>query len=216
MSFIDEVKLLIENKEVQETTSNFFEDAIGSILGDPVAMAKLMIGIIKFPIFFREQIFWTKFEMFLSGLYTSDEDRTNFLRFLTEEGTKKDNSHRLLACIERAETKEKIQYLINASRSLSAGLINLSDYFRVCHQIAYNLDEDLCFLKENLKNTHISYNYSIEGLLSSGLVYQDGTDANEGHEGQLYVFTAIAEIVDRFALSYDNTDRYPSPESPIH
>lgn len=73
--------------------------------------------------------------MFLSGVYTSDKDRVNFSTLLTEDGTKRDNPHRLLACIERAETKVKIQYLINESRSLSAGFIDLSDYFRVCHHM---------------------------------------------------------------------------------
>ncbi len=214
MNIIEKAKFLIENKDVREESSSFLEDAIESILGSPVATAKIMIGIIKSPFFLREQIFWTKFEMFLSGVYTSDEERANFSKVLTEDGTKKENPHRLLACIERAETKAKIQYLINASRSLSAGFINLSDYFRICHQITHNIDEDLCFLKENLTNTHISYNYSIEGLLSSGLIYQSGIDANEGHEGQSYAFTSIAEIVDRFALSYSDVDRYPNPLSP--
>lgn len=215
MNLIEEAKLLMENKKVKEASSNFLEDAIEGILGNPIAIAKLIIGITKSPFFIREQIFWAKFEMFLSGVYTSDEECANFSKFLTEDGTNRDNPHRLLACIERAETKDKIQYLINASRALSACFINLSDYFRVCHQITHNLDEDLRFLKENLTNTHISYNYSIEGLLSSGLVYQSGIDANEGHEGQLYAFTAIAEIVDRFALSYSDINRYPNPLSPL-
>ena len=103
--------------------------------------------------------------------------------------------------------------MINASRALLAGYIDLNDYFRICHQVTHNLDEDVCFLKENLTNEHISYNYSIEGLLSSGLMYQSGINANEGHEGQSYAFTAIAEIVDRFALSYGDVDRYPNPLS---
>ncbi len=214
MSLIEDAKSMMENKEVQEASTNFLEDAIESILGNPVSIAKIMIGIIKSPFFIREQIFWTKFEMFLSGVYTSDNDRAKFSRFLTEDGTKRENSHRLLACIERAETKDKIQYLINVSRSLSAGFIDLNDYFRVCHQITHNLDEDLSFLKENLTNTNIPYSYSIEGLLSSGLIYQSGIDANEWHEGQIYAFTAIAEIVDRFALSYNDVERYPNPLSP--
>ncbi|MBC8014867.1 MAG: hypothetical protein H7X79_03875 [Sporomusaceae bacterium] len=214
MNLIEKAKSLMENKEVREASSNFLEDAIESILGNPVAIAKMMIGIIKSPFFLREQIFWTKFSMFLSGVHTSDEDRANFSKLLTESGTKRDNPYRLLACIESAETKDKIQYLINASRSLSAGFINLSDYFRVCHHITHNLDEDLCFLKDNLANKHIPYNYSIEGLLSSGLMYQSGIDANEDHEGQSYAFTAVAEVVDRFALSYSDVDRYPNPLSP--
>ena len=193
MNLIEEAKSLMENKKVQEASSNFLEDAIESLLGNPVAAVKLMIGIHKAPFFIREQIFWTKFEMFLSGVYISDEDRANFSRLLTEDGRKRDNSYRLLACIERAETKNKIQYLINASRALLAGYIDLNDYFRICHQV--------------------SYNYSIEGLLSSGLMYQSGINANEGHEGQSYAFTAIAEIGDRFALSYGDVDRYPNPLS---
>lgn len=71
------------------------------------------------------------------------------------------------------------------------------------------------FLQENLTESNIPYNYSIEGLLSTGLMYQSILDANEGHEGQTYSFTSLAEIVDRFAVSYDDVERYPNPKEPL-
>lgn len=215
MNIIDEAKALVDRKEIQEASSNFLEDAISSILGDPISIAKMMLGIIKSPFFIREQIFWMKFSKFLSGVFTSENDRANFSKILTENGTQKDNSIRLLACIERAETETKIQYIINASRSLLSGFITLNEFFRICRQITHNLDEDLRFLQENLTKSNISYNYSIEGLLSTGLMYQSIIDANEGHEGQNYSFTTLAEIVDRFAVSYDDVGRYPNPKEPL-
>ncbi len=214
MDIIEEAKALVDSQEIKEASSDFLEDAISSILGDPISTAKMMLGIIKAPFFIREQIFWIKFSKFLSGVFTSEKDRANFSKILNKNGKQKDNSIRLLACIERAETETKIQYLINASRSLSAGFINLSDFFRICHQITHNLDEDLRFLQENLTKPNIPYNYSIEGLLSTGLMYQSIIDANEGHEGQTYSFTSLAEIVDRFAVSYDDVERYPNPQEP--
>lgn len=54
------------------------------------------------------------------------------------------------------------------------------------------------------------YNLSVQGLLSNGLMYQ--SELGDGCDGS-YSFTQIALLVDKFAISYDNVDRYPNPKS---
>ena len=55
----------------------------------------------------------------------------------------------------------------------------------------------------------LEYDSCVQGLVTSGLMYQSVITA--GGE-QKYSFTPIAEKVDRFAVSYENVERYPNPQ----
>lgn len=98
--------------------------------------------------------------------------------------------------IDRAETLQKISYLINATRCLLENLIDRETYFRICHTITNTLEDDLAFLGEHIFETDLPYNISIQGLFTSGLMYQSVIDANGD---QKYSFTPLAQIVDRGA-----------------
>lgn len=108
--------------------------------------------------------------------------------------------------IDRAETLQKISYLINATRCLLENLIDRETYFRICHTITNTLEDDLAFLGEHIFETDLPYNISIQGLFTSGLMYQSVIDANGD---QKYSFTPLAQIVDRYAISSNNIERYP-------
>ena len=79
-------------------------------------------------------------------------------------------------------------------------------YFRICHTITNTLEDDLAFLGEHIFETDLPYNISIQGLFTSGLMYQSVIDANGD---QKYSFTPLAQIVDRYAISSNNIERYP-------
>lgn len=209
MNFLDKAKALVSSGEVKESSQNLIEDIIDALLGNPIAAGKVMITITKSPFFIREQLFWIKLSGFLNGVYLSDDDRGKLCAKITENGTKNDNPLRLVESIERAETQQKIQYLVNATRCLLAEFIDLPTYFRICHAVTHTLDEDLQFLKIHIGENDISYNVYVQGLLTSGLMYQSVID---GNGDQKYSFTPIAKDVDRFAVSYDNVDRYPNPK----
>ena len=114
--------------------------------------------------------------------------------------------------IDRAETQQKIRYLINATRCLLADFIDRPtySYFRLCHAITHTLEEDLLFLKEHIKEKDLPYSTYTQGLLTVGLMYQSVLD---GNGEQKYSFTPVARLVDRFAVSYDDVERYPNPQS---
>lgn len=207
MSFTEQAKNLVQKGDIKEASTNILEDTINAILGDPISIGKIMVAIVKGPFFIREQLFWTKLEAFLNGVYLDSDDCEKLRVKLTECGEKDDNPRRLIECIDRSETQQKIRYLINATRCLLTDFIDLDTYFRICHAITHTLEEDLCYLRNNIKNSDLPYNQFTQGLLSAGLMYQSVID---GNGDQKYSFTPIAEIVNKFAVSYDDTDRYPN------
>ena len=111
-----------------------------------------------------------------------------------------------MSIIDRVETQQKISYLINATRCLLENLIDRATYFRICHTITNTLEEDLAFLGEHIFEADLPYDISIQGLLTSGLMYQSVIDANGD---QKYSFTPLAQIVDQYAISSNNIERYP-------
>ncbi len=172
MNFIEQVKGLISREEVKDASRNFLEDSVGALLGNPVSAGKIIISLAKFPLFFREQLFWAKMEMFLNGVFIDEGDSLKLSAKLTADGKEGDSPYRLIECIDRAQTRRKIQYLINATRCLLAGFIELEYFFRICQAITYTLEEDLSFLKVNItEDNEFEYDASVQGLLTSGLMF---------------------------------------------
>lgn len=208
MNCIEKIKFLISNGEIQEASTNMLEDTINAVLGDPVSIGKIIITLTKSPFFIREQLFWIKMETFLNGVYLSKDDCSKLRTKLTKDGEKEDHALRLVEIIDRVETQKKIRYLVNATRCLLTDFIDRSTYFRICHAITNTLDEDLSFLGTHISEKDIPYNPYTQGLLTSGLMYQSVIDSN----GEKYSFTPIAKIIDQYAVSYENIERYPKSQ----
>lgn len=208
MKFTDQIQSLVSSGKIQEASVNILEDVVATLLGDPISAGKLLLAIAQSPFSIREQLFWSKVEAFLNGAYLSEEDCAKLCAKLTENGAKKDNPYRLVEYIDRAETQKKICYLINATRCLLTNFIDLSTYFRICHAVTHTLEEDLYFLQNHIQESDLSYNECVQGLLTAGLMYQSVID---GNGNQRYSFTPVAGLVDRFAVSYNDIQRYPNP-----
>jgi hypothetical protein len=155
----------------------------------------------------QEKIFWSKFELFLNGIDTTEEERLKFCAKLTSNGEKNENPYRLVEVINRCDTQRKITYLVSASRCLAAEFIDLNTYFRIVHTIMDCLQEDLEFVIENVtRRGEYEYSDIVQGLVNCGLMYQSVIDGNGDDK---YAFTPFAEKVDRYSLSYTNVERYP-------
>lgn len=63
-------------------------------------------------------------------------------------------------------------------------------------------------MSENIKEADLPYSERTQGLLTSGLMYQSIIDGN-GEQG--YSFTPLAALVDQYAASYENVEKYPNP-----
>ena len=131
MNLIEQARGLIARGEVQEASVNLLADSASAILGDPVSIGKILLALAKSPFFIREQLFWMKMEAFLNGVYLSEKDKANLRSKIWRDGEHGDNPYRLVECIDRAETQQKISYLINATRCLLSDYIDLPMYFRI-------------------------------------------------------------------------------------
>lgn len=208
MSFTEKMMALVHDDQVIEGSTTFLLDVTEALMGNPFAAARVFLSICKMPSLFNEQRFWSKMEEFLNGVFLYEEDRAKFTAKLTENGENYDNPYRLAECINRAETKRKIRYIINATRCLLSDFIETSEYFRICQIIAQTIDEDLIFLRDHIGEHELPYSFPVQGLLNVGIMYQNVYDANGD---QYYSFTPLAELVDKFAVSYDDVSRYPNP-----
>ena len=69
MNIIEDANLLVSNNAVKEDSESFINDIIEGVLGNPWALAKVMIAIANSPFYIREQLFWSKLDTFLNGIY---------------------------------------------------------------------------------------------------------------------------------------------------
>lgn len=159
----------------------------------------------------RDYLFWTKFEEFISGTAFSEEERLKLAAKLAENENKEEFLLRLTDAIDKAISKKNMRYLSAATRAFLADYIDIQTYYRICHLISVTLPEDLEFLRNHIReDDSIAENQCVQGLASVGLMRISVIDTNLLGE-QKYSFTAIAHKVDQFAISYDDTDRYPNP-----
>lgn len=200
MSIIEEGRKLYESgqiEEIKKEAMNLLEDFIGALSGNKLSIGKAIGTFVKFPYLVREHMLWANMELFIQGVYIEDEDVDKLRAKLSEHYSKDDNYRRLLMCIDRAETRSKIDYLINATRNLMDDKINREEYFRISQAIVETLPEDLEFLKDNFSDEEIFYNINVQGLVKSGLMIQTTYNAN-GEQG--FLFTEAAELVVMFGL----------------
>ena len=99
INIIEDANLLVSNNAVKEDSESFINDE--GVLGNPWALAKVMIAIAKSPFYIREQLFWSKLETFLNGIYLEESDRAILRAKLAENGNSNENALRLVASIDQ-------------------------------------------------------------------------------------------------------------------
>ena len=121
---------------------------------------------------------------------------------------KRQNGMRLLGYIDKADSEQKINYYVNATKSLLLGLIDNTGYFRIMKALMETLNEDLEYLADiAIKEDVYRGNMQLLALERSGLVLQAVFDANESVENQSYVISSLGKYVDRFAVSFEDEER---------
>ena len=111
--------------------------------------------------------------------------------------------------VTSADTEKKIDYLIDATRSMLLGLIDTNEMFRIFRAIVDSLPEDLDYFSSIIeKSGPFTGNIQILALERSGLMISAGIDANADVEAQQYHITTLGFMVDRYALSPSNEKRW--------
>lgn len=202
MKLIQKAKDIVTSKAVHEVSLSLTSDYYDAINGDIMAIARIIYTLASGAMTLSENIFWGKFESFLNGADMSEDELATFCKILSEDGTKQENITRVIDTIDKIDIQSKALFLANASRCLSAKMIDRPLYFRFCHILKNSLYEDLLFLRENvLSGKDFPYDDTIQGLLNIGLMYQRNDEA--------YAFTPLAKDFDKYVVSYNNDARYP-------
>lgn len=94
----------------------------------------------------------------------------------------------------------------NLLRAYKSGKVNKKDFFRLAFCLTRLLSEDACYLSEHINQNEIEENIYCLSLSSSNLMYNKTRGANGGKE--IYCFTDMGRMLDKYALSYGNTDKY--------
>lgn len=110
-------------------------------------------------------------------------------------------SNRIVKLIDDLGTVQKSIYLANISRALVNYKINKKTFFKLAQCIRMLIEEDLLFLKENVKEGPIhSTDESIADFAGLGLVY-------ESEIGLSYSLKAF--LLSKYALNYEKDVRIP-------
>ena len=150
---------------------------------DPVAIKNLTTQMVKMPIIIRDAIYWSKFYMFILGINKIQEDLGGSIKLsnilFDNSKNREQNGMRLLGYIDKADSKQKVNYYINSTKSLLMGNISNTDYFRIMKAVSETLNEDLEYLAEIVENKNvIKGNIQLLALERSGLVIQARIDNN--------------------------------------
>lgn len=198
--------------DIKDNFTELIDNAIGMLTLDPIAIKNLTTQMVKMPIIIRDAIYWSKFYMFILGINKIQEDLGGSIKLsnilFDNSKNREQNGMRLLGYIDKADSKQKVNYYINSTKSLLMGNISNTDYFRIMKAVSETLNEDLEYLAEIVENKNvIKGNIQLLALERSGLVIQARIDTNENIETQYYAVSNLGRMVDNYAISLDNDDR---------
>ena len=202
---------LIELKDVGAEFSNLVDPLIELLLPEQATAISLAHAVLKTPGTIRDYRLYQKFGKFITALRAKDiSDSVKFSsQLFGNPDTARENALRLVQYIDKAETLTVVDYMVNASRAVGNGLITEAEYYRILWALTNTYSEDLhYFRKFAITDDVIKGNTQIIALSQSGLMISAGTDANRSVEDQDYAVTSFGMMVDRYALSYEDEERW--------
>ena len=208
----EELQKFLDGLDIKDNCTEIIDNAIGTLMLDPIAIKKLIGQIAKMPTLIKEAIYWKKFYMFVMGVEQIEDELGQSVKLSSKlfnnPKNKKENGMRLLGYVDKADSEKKVNYYINVTRSLLMGNIDNTNYFRIIKAMSETLNEDLEYLAKIAISTDvIKGNTQLLALERSGLVLQAGIDANESIESQNYAVSTLGEMVDKYAISLDDDER---------
>lgn len=201
---------VLKDENISNTKNELIEDSVGVLIGDPIAVARLIKETGSLPVTVKDAMYASKFKAFLKGVYKSADDPIKLCeKLFSNEQTKRSNAMRVLQIIDKTENEDSLQFIVNASRAVLLGLIDVGMYYRICRAITDTLYEDLIFLQRNVfKSEPIKGEYSVHGLSRSGLMILAGIDGNADINEQKYCISNLGRAVDQFALSFEDEEHW--------
>ncbi len=188
------------------------ETIIGVATHDPLSVAKITAFLSDKTYTEIQKIPYLQIKKYLDGVKRVEELGNSCKiadKLFSDPKRKNDNAMRIYKMVTSTDTEKKIDYLIDATRSMLLGLIDTDEMFRIFRAIVDSLPEDLDYLSSIVeKSGPFTGNIQILALERSGLMISAGIDANADVEEQQYHITTLGFMVDRYALSLSNEERW--------
>ena len=202
---------VIELKDVVIAFDSLTDHLIGLLLPEQADAISLAHAAVKIPGTIRDYNLYRKFDHFLKVIRVKDlSDSVKFSDQLFSDPKKaRENALRLVQFIDKAETLTVVDYMVNASRAVGNGLITETEYYRILWALTNTYSEDLHYFRAIAATDGvIQGNTQIIALAQSGLMISAGTDANRSVEDQDYAVTSFGIMFDRYALSFEDEERW--------
>ncbi len=188
------------------------ETIIGVATHDPLSVAKIAAFLSDKTYTEIQKIPYLQIKKYLDGVKRVEELGNSCKiadKLFSDPKRKNDNAMRIYKMVTSSDTEKKIDYLIDTTRSMLLGLIDTDEMFRIFRAIVDSLPEDLDYLSSIVeKSGPFTGNIQILALERSGLMISAGIDANADVEEQQYHITTLGFMVDRYALSLSNEERW--------
>ncbi len=188
------------------------ETIIGVATHDPLSVAKIAAFLSDKTYTEIQKIPYLQIKKYLDGVKRVEELGNSCKiadKLFSDPKRKNDNAMRIYKMVTSTDTEKKIDYLIDTTRSMLLGLIDTDEMFRIFRAIVDSLPEDLDYLSSIVeKSGPFTGNIQILALERSGLMISAGIDANADIEEQQYHITTLGFMVDRYALSLSNEERW--------
>ncbi len=194
-------------KTFDELTDSFLDCLV------PESASKIIFGkkLFNLPGTIRDIWLLRKFAHFLNTIREKDLGASVKYseRFFGDKEKAKENVMLLVQYIDKAETLTIIDYMVNASRAAGNQLITEQEYYRILWALTNTFPGDLHYFRTlEISEDPVPGNTKVIGLAQSGLVITAGMDGNKTPEEQDYIVTKFGKMVDMYALSLDDEERY--------
>ncbi len=221
MNVLSTMKNTVSSGTMSVTAKDFYHNILDVLSLDPVAALELVKNVKNLPSTIRDGIFFECFEAYILNLNKYDhkkkvfiEDNLKKMAILLAEVSPNDEadyvgdpkkiheySKRIVKLIDDCGTIQKAVYLANISRAFAKHDIDRRLFFKLGQCIRMLTEEDLLFLKENVKEGTISGESDyIDDFRGLGLMYEvDG--------GFSYSWRAFKLL--EYALDYEGKVRVP-------
>lgn len=193
LNMLSTLKNTVSSGTARDTAKDFYHNILDVFSLDPVAALDLVKGVKNLPSTIRDGIFFECFETYILNLNKYDdkkkafvEDNLKNMAISLAEVSPNDEagyegdpdklheySKRIVKLIDDCGTIQKAVYLANISRAFAKHEIDKRLFFKLGQCIRMLTEEDLLFLRENVKEGTISGESDyIDDFRGLGLMYE--------------------------------------------
>lgn len=202
---------LIELKDIETELEDIVDPLVELLFPEQAAVASVAHVALRIPGTIRDYRLYQKFKKFITAI--REKDISDSIKFSSQlfgnPDTARENALRLVQYIDKAETLTVVDYMVNASRAVGNQMISESQYYRILWVLSNTYSDDLHYFRLiAVADDVVKGNTQIIALSQSGLMISAGIDANRSAEDQDYAVTSFGIMVDRYALSYADEERW--------